>query len=75
MMKELDLLDKAMRHSINETPGCSIRDIIRPFLLERSESVLRDRIRALELRKLIRLERTKREVLCYPAEVVEPEAV
>jgi len=75
MMNELDLLDKAMQHSINEIPGCSIREIIRPFLLERSESVLRDRIRALELRKLIRLERTKREVLCFPVEVVEPEAI
>jgi len=72
MMKELDLLDKAIQHSINETPGSCIRDVIRPFLLERSESVLRDRVRALALRQLIRLESTKREVRCYPfSEVVE----
>lgn len=72
MLGELDKLDKAIQQGINEKPGCSIRDAIRPFLLERSESVLRDRIRALALRKLIRLESTKREVRCYPiSEVVE----
>lgn len=65
MMKELDEIDNAIRQGINERPGCSIRDAIRPFLLERSESVLRTRVRALELRKLVRLERTKREVRCF----------
>jgi predicted transcriptional regulator len=66
MLGKVDKIDKAMWHRIEKTPGCSIREIIRPFLLERSESVLRDRIRALELRQLIRLERTKREVQCFP---------
>lgn len=65
MFKDLDKLDKAIQKGVNENPGSSIRDIIRPFFLERSESVLRDRIRALELRQLIRLERTKKEVLCF----------
>ena len=65
MFNDLDKIDKAMWHRIEKTPGCSIREIIRPYLSERSESVLRDRVRALELRKLIRLERTKREVRCF----------
>ena len=71
MMNELDEIDKAIRQGIDERPGCSIRDAIRPFLLERSESVLRTRVRALELRKLIKTTRTKREVLCFG--VVIPE--
>jgi predicted transcriptional regulator len=66
MFNDLDKIDKAMWHRINEKQGCSIREAIRPFLLEKSESVLRDRVRALELRQLIRLERTKKEVQCYP---------
>jgi len=72
MFGKEDKLDKAIKHRIKENKGCSIREAIRPFLLERSESVLRDRVRALELRHLIRLERTKKEVQCYPVvEVVE----
>jgi hypothetical protein len=71
MMKELDELDKALLDRIYTAKCFSIRDVIRPFLLQRSESVLRDRIRALELRKLIRTTRTKREVLCFG--VVIPE--
>jgi hypothetical protein len=71
MMKELDDLDKALMDRINKVQCFSIRDVIRPFLLQRSESVLRERIRALELRKLIRTTRTKREVLCFG--VVIPE--
>ena len=71
MMKELDKLDKALLDRINTTQCSSIRDVIRPFLLERSESVLRSRVRALELQKLIKTTRTKREVLCFG--VVVPE--
>lgn len=71
MMKELDELDKALLDRVNTTKCVSIRDVIRPFLLQRSESVLRDRVRALELRELIKTTRTKREVLCVG--VVVPE--
>lgn len=66
MMKALDEIDNGIRQGINEKPGCSIRDAIRPFLLERSESVLRTRVRSLELRKLITTRKSKREVLCFP---------
>ena len=65
MMKELDDLDKALLDRINTAKCFSIRDVIRPFLLQRSESVLRDRVRALELRQLIRTTRTKREIRCF----------
>jgi hypothetical protein len=71
MIGKMDKLDKKIQKGIIGNPGCSIRDAIRPFLLERSESVLRDRVRALKLRRLIRLQKTKKEVLCYPVEVVE----
>ena len=64
-MNELDELDKALKNRIRANPGFSIRDVIRPFLLQKSESVLRERIRALELRNLIRTTRTKKEVLCF----------
>jgi predicted transcriptional regulator len=74
MMKELDELDKALLDRINENQGYSIRDVIRPFLLEKSESALRERIRALELRQLIKTKQTKREVECYPVGMIEPGA-
>ena len=66
MMNELDEIDNGIRQGINERPGCSIRDAIRPFLLQRSESVLRTRVRSLELRKLITTRKSKREVRCFP---------
>lgn len=66
MLSELDELDRALLKCIFEKPGLHIYKIIEPFLIERSESVLRSRIKALELRKLIRLEKTKREVLLFP---------
>lgn len=71
MWKELDSIDKAILDRVNTTQCRSISDVIRPFLSERSETVLRIRVRALELRKLIRTTRTKREVLCFG--VVIPE--
>ncbi len=67
-MKQLDELDKALELGAYETPGACIIELIRPFLAEKSESVLRQRIRDLELRHLIRLEPTKREVRVYPAD-------
>ena len=68
MLKPLDELDEALKQRVFEKPGACIQDVIRPFLLERSESVLRQRIRALELRQLIRLHKTKREVRIFPVD-------
>jgi len=68
MMKEPDAIDIAILNRITEFPGCSIFDAIRPFLTERSETVLRYRIRALELRNLIRCVPTKHKVLLFAVE-------
>lgn len=68
MLKPLDELDVALKQRVFERPGECIQDVIRPFLLERSESVLRQRIRALELRRLVKLQKTKREVRIFPVE-------
>jgi hypothetical protein len=65
MMKEPDDIDRALLTRIRQNEGCSIREAIRPFLAEKSETALRDRVRALELKKLIRANRTKKEVLLY----------
>ena len=65
MMREPDEIDISILDRITRKPGCSISDAIKPLLIERSESVLRGRIRALELRKLIRLIPTKHKVLLY----------
>lgn len=66
MLKPLDELDETLKQRVFEKPGACIQEVIRPFLLERSESVLRQRIRALELRQIIRLQKTKREVRLFP---------
>lgn len=65
MMRASDEIDISILDRISRKPGCSISEAIRPLLLERSESVLRGRIRALELRKLIRAIPTKHKVLLY----------
>jgi hypothetical protein len=67
MMKERmkDELDRQLLKSIDRNQGSCISTIIRPFLLEKSETVLRQRIRALELEKLITVKRTKKERLLY----------
>ena len=65
MLKEMDQLDQSILNRIRENQGSSIRDIVRPFLLEKSESAMRARIAALELRQLIRLKKTKHSVLLY----------
>jgi len=73
MMKQPDEIDISIKDYISEHEGCSISDAIRPFLTERSESVLRGRIRALALRKLIRCIPTKHKVLLYRNPAAEDE--
>jgi len=65
MMRENDAIDAGILQEVADNPGCSVFDAIRPFLAERSESVLRQRIRALGLKKELRLEKTKHEVRCF----------
>jgi hypothetical protein len=66
MINLLDELDEALQQRVFDMPGACIGEIIRPFLSEKSESVLRQRVRALELRRLIRSQKTKKEVLLFP---------
>ena len=69
MIDKLDELDKALIDRINATQCSSIRDVIRPFLLERSESVLRTRVRYLELQKLIKTTKTRHgRIQCSPVQ-------
>jgi hypothetical protein len=74
MMKELDEIDISVLDRISRKPGCSISYAIRPLLIERSESVLRGRVRALEIRKLISFIPTKHKVLLYRNPVEENES-
>jgi len=64
----LDGLDKRLQNDVKENPGACVRTIIKPYFLERSEPVLRRRMEMLAMRGLIRCEKTKRDVLCYPIE-------
>jgi hypothetical protein len=68
MLREIDELDRALEQRIKERPGICITEVIKPFLMQRSETVLRQRIRGLALRDLIKLTPTKKEVLAYPKE-------
>ena len=61
-----DDLDKQMLQSIMEYPGESIRDVIRPFLKERTESTLRTRVRTLSLHGFIEMRPGVNRVQCYP---------
>ena len=63
-----DTIDKRLKDAVKENPGACVRTIIKPFFLERSEPVLRRRMEMLHLRGLIRCEKTKRDVLCFPIE-------
>ena len=71
MMRENDAIDTGINVVVAENPGCSVFDAIKPFLIERSESVLRQRIRALGFKKELRLEKTKHKVRCF---IENPEA-
>lgn len=59
MMKQIDEIDLSILDRISGKPGCSISEAIKPFLNLRSETVLRGRVRALALRKMIRVIPTK----------------
>lgn len=61
-----DELDRKMLLRVLDQPGGSIRDIIRPFLKERSESALRSRVRSYWLHDLIEMQPGVNRVRCYP---------
>ena len=68
---EVDEIDKEILHRIKENEGENVRAIIRPMFLKKSESALRSRLAMLELRKLIRLKKTRSAVRCYIEQGVE----
>jgi len=68
MMKEKDDIDRGILRTVEERPGLNIRAAVSPFLLKRSESNLRERVRQLELRGLLRLEKDKHETRLYVVE-------
>ena len=76
MIDRLDEIDNAMVDRTKTTECRSIRDVIRPFLLEKSEAVLRTRIKYLELHGYIRTEKTTHgRVRCFPNENSENASV
>ena len=69
MNEILDELDVALIDRVKSTQCASMFDVIRPFLLERSESVLRTRIRTLALHGLIKTTKTIHgRIKCLPVE-------
>lgn len=69
MIEGRDSLDEAILVRVKTTRCASIRDVIRPFLLEKSESVLRTRVRYLELHNLIKTAKTRHgRIQCSPME-------
>ena len=73
MLKDLDELDQTILNRIKEHEGEPVRAIIKPYLLEKSESAMRARIAMLEMRKLIRIKKTKSALRCYMGENPEAE--
>lgn len=70
-LRPLDEFDRNLMQRIFENPGGSVRDYLKPLLLQLSEPAGRNRIRELELRGLVILKKTKREVLVWPTEALK----
>lgn len=66
MLPQMDATDYAIESIVKKTPGISIFKAIEPFLREKSETVLRVRVRQLALRDKIRIEKGRHESKLYP---------
>lgn len=66
MQVELDEIDKGMLKSIAEYPGQNASEILKPFLRERSETVLRQRLRKLEIFDFVTTERGVNSLNYFP---------
>ena len=62
----LDRPDQKLLESIKANPGGAMADILRPFIEQKSDTALRARIKNLAYLGLIRIEKTKDRVRCYP---------
>jgi len=69
--REPDDIDRGILARISEQPGISILDAIRPFLAQRSETVLRQRVRQLAILGEIRIDPTRHISKCYIADPSE----
>lgn len=67
-MNQEDGIDRGMLNYVSKHPGACVAHVVAPFLDQRSESILRARIRSLVLKKKLRLQKTKKEVLVWPVE-------
>jgi len=68
MIDRQDEIDEALLARVKETQCYSMSDLIKPFLLEKSESVLRTRVKYLALHGLIRMSKnTHGKIICSPA--------
>lgn len=67
MFEELDEINKALMESISKKPGQNIRKLTEPFYKVKSESAMRQRVRSLALRGLVRFENGRRDVNVFPA--------
>lgn len=72
--RELDSIDCGILNRIAQHPGISVLEAIRPFLNQRSETVLRQRVRQMGIEKRIRYERTRYELRCFPADASDGDA-
>lgn len=69
MIDTIDELDKALIARVKETQCFSMSDVIKPFLLEKSESVLRTRVKYLALHGLIKTTKTTHgRIKCLPVD-------
>lgn len=69
MIDTLDEIDEALLARVKETQCSSMSDVIKPFLLEKSESVLRTRVKYLALHGLIKTTKTTHgRIKCLPVE-------
>jgi hypothetical protein len=73
-MQDLDEIDKGMLKSIIEHPGQNAIGIFRPYLKDKCETVLRHRLRKLEILGYVRSERGCVGLHYFPKEKIKKES-
>lgn len=70
-LRQLDWIDQSIAEKVFESGGRCMRWYLLPHLRNLSEPAGRERIKALELRGLVTLQKTKHEVLVWPTEALK----
>lgn len=65
MLQQPDEIDNQILSIVEKNPGISILSAIKPLRHLRSESVLRTRVFQLSLLNLIRMEKTKHQIMLF----------